>query len=237
MAHGFMSMDDHDNPIQFHSPNTTVITVAPPSRTSWSDLIVEYNVLMAMHKNLQDPAYADKSFSKIVRESSKESGIIDMLKRHKTHIPKSFSIQTDEIANKLMAFETNEGEEPDPYYGIWWLDDPENPQNLLAMPEYVHFPRANDREMIYFSDIVDTLRTIFPGKSINIMDYSCSSCLYPDSRFVANANDRQVRRLSRGLKYVSPESPKSPKSSRKRKMESRKKGGKKTRSRRGLKST
>ena len=226
MAHGLLYVDDHQNIMPFTSPSTTVVTIAPMARTSWSNLPVEYGLLMTLHKNLKDPENADRSFYRTVRESAKESGVIEVLKRHKTHIPKSFGVQNDEIANKLMVFE-DESETPDPYYGIWWLDEDESPLNLLAMPEEFHFTRIFAGETFYFSDIVETLHKYFPDTRINILDYSCSSCLDPGGVIVANSDDRTVRRLSRGLKYVAE----SPKSSRKGKRESPKKGGR-TRKRR-----
>ena len=220
MAHGLLYVDDHQNIMPFPSPSTTVVTIAPMARTSWSNLPVEYALLMTLHKNLKDPENADRSFYRTVRESAKESGVMHVLDNHKTHIPKSFGVQHDEIANKLMIFE-DESETPDPYYGIWWLDEDESPLNLLAMPEEFHFHRIGDGETFYFSDIVETLQREFPGNEINILDYSCSSCLDPGGVIVANSDDRTVRRLSRGLKFpISPKVPKSPKSTRKRKRDS-----------------
>ena len=227
MAHGLLYVDDHQNIMPFPSPSTTVVTIAPMARTSWSNLPVEYALLMTLHKNLKDPENADRSFYRTVRESAKESGVMHVLDNHKTHIPKSFGVQHDEIANKLMIFE-DESETPDPYYGIWWLDEDESPLNLLAMPEEFHFTRIFAGETFYFSDIVETLHKYFPDTRINILDYSCSSCLNPGGVIVANSDDRTVRRLSRGLKF-----PLSPKSTRKRKRYSptKDKGG--TRKRRG----
>lgn len=211
MAHGLLYVDDHQNIMQFPSPSTTVVTIAPMARTSWSNLQVEYDLLMTLHKNLQPLKYSNIPFSTIVRESAKNSGVMRVLNNHKTHIPKSFGEQTNIIANKLLIFE-DDSEEPDPYYGIWWLDEDESPLNLLAMPEEFHFPRIGGRETFYFSDIVETLHTYFPGTRLNILDYSCSSCLDTGGVIVANSDDRTVRRLSRGLKF-----PISPKSTRKRK--------------------
>lgn len=220
MAHGLLYMDDHQNIMPFTSPSTTVVTIAPMARTSWSNLPVEYGLLMTLHKNLKDQENADRSFYRTVRESAKESGVIEVLKRHKTHIPKSFGVQNDEIANKLMVF-ADESETPDPYYGIWWLDEDESPLNLLAMPEEFHFTRIFAGETFYFSDIVETLHIYFPDTRLNILDYSCSSCLNPGGVIVANSDDRTVRRLSRGLKFpISPKVPKSPNSSKKRKRDS-----------------
>ena len=214
MAHGLLYVDDHQNIMPFPSPSTTVVTIAPMARTSWSNLPVEYALLMTLYKNLKDPENADRSFYRTVRESAKESGVMRVLDNHKTHIPKSFGVQHDEIANKLMIFE-DESETPDPYYGIWWLDEDDSPLNLLAMPEEFHFTRIGDGETFYFSDIVETLQREFPGNEINILDYSCSSCLDPGGVIVANSDDRTVRRLSRGLKF-----PLSPKSTRKQKRDS-----------------
>ena len=199
MAHGYLYMDQHNNTMPFRSPNTTVISVAPPARTSWSNLQVEYALLMALHKNLKT---ADRnSFSKIVKQSSQESGVKEVLGRHPTHIPKSFGMQHGEIANKLLVFEDDTSPTPDPYYGIWWLDDEESPMNLLAMPDTIHFPKLGGKEMCYFSDVVEVLRSVFPDTQINILDYSCSSCLYPSADMVPNSDERLVRRLARGMVF------------------------------------
>lgn len=206
MAHGLLYMDEHNNTMPFYSPSTTVVTVAPPSRTSWSNLQVEYDLMMSLHKNLH--TYPDKSFSEIVKISRKESGLNKLLENYKTHIPKSFGIQRDYIANKLLTFEEQNGEKSDPYYGIWWLDDEESPLNLLVLPEEFQFPKIDGREMYYFSDILETLQRAFKGHKINILDYSCSSCVHSDSSIVKHGDERLVRRLSKEFVGYVPTSPK-----------------------------
>ena len=131
---------------------------------------------------------------------------MDVIRRYPTHIPKSFSIQEDEIANKLLIFDDDSDSEKDPYYGIWYLDDTEGPINLFDT--VIEFPKVGGKEMYYFSEIVETLQYIFAGHSINILDYSCSSCLYPDSRIVRNADSRMVRRLSRRMRFILDAKPK-----------------------------
>jgi len=195
MAHGLLYMDDHDNTMPFHSPKTTVITVAPMARTSWSNLQVEYDLTMALHKNLK--TRPELPFDENVEKSCEESGVIDVIKKYPTHVTKSFSIQKDEIANKLLIFD-----DPDPYYGIWYLDDEDGPINLLDTT--IVFPTVGeeDKKMYYFSEILEILQSVFSNSTINILDYSCSSCLYPNSEIVRNSNSRTVRRLSRRMKFV-----------------------------------
>lgn len=195
MAHGLMYMDDHNNTMPFNSPKTTVITVAPMARTSWSNTDVERELKTALHNNLKK--HPEISFDEIVEMSCEESGVMDVIRQYPTHIPKSFSIQEDEIANKLLVFDDS-----DPYYGIWYLDDAEGPINLFDT--VIEFPTVGeeDKKMYYFSEIVETLQYIFAGRSINILDYSCSSCVYPNLEIVRNANSRMVRRLSRRMRFV-----------------------------------
>jgi hypothetical protein len=185
---------------------------------------------MALHKNLK--MHPETPFPEIVKQSREESGLNELLARHATHIPKSFGIQHDEIVEKYMVFD-DKSDTPDPYYGIWWLDDSESPLNLLALPDEFDFLKIKDpdtdkdTEYYRFSDIVETLHTHFPNAGINILDYSCSSCLYSDSRIVPNADNRLTRRLARGMAF-----PQSPKSKRKRTLGSPNKNSGGTRRRR-----
>lgn len=200
MAHGLMYIDKHNNTMQFRSPKTTVITVAPMARTSWSNLQVEYALLMALHKNRQ--TNPDTPFDETVKKSSEESGVLDVIKKYPTHIPKAFGIQHNDIANKLLIFDDDSDSEKDPYYGIWYLDDAEGPINLFDT--VIEFPKVGeeDKKMYYFSEIVETLQSVFPDPVINILDYSCSSCVYPNSEIVRNADSRTVRRLSRRMQFI-----------------------------------
>ena len=220
MAHGLMYMDDHNNTMPFHSPKTTVVTVAPMARTSWSNTDVERDLKTALHKNLKKNP--ESPFDEIVEISCEESGVMDVIKRYPTHIPKSFSIQENEIANKLLMFD-----DPDPHYGIWYLDDADGPINLFDT--VIEFPTVGeeDKKMYYFSEIVETLQSVFPDPVINILDYSCSSCVYPNSEIVRNANSRMVRRLSRRMRFILDK--KNPKRKSQKKMDDNKSNNKRSR--------
>jgi len=245
MAHGNLYVDEQDNPITFGSQSTTVITVAPLSLTSWSNPTVEYQLIELLNRDLTDPALANSSFEDIVAKTIPESGVMEVLERNQKHAHEKYLTvrKNTEIANKLIDFDDSKNPDgPDENYGIWYLDDPQGPINLLKTS--LKFQKING-EMMYLSGIVESLRDFFPTNQINILDYTCNSCLRPTGEVVKHGTARLMRRLNSRLKHLTDhylnktnksrkrgyESVNSPYSSRSRSNSNRKRGGRIAKSR------
>ena len=211
MAHGYLYVDEYDNPITFGSEATTVITVAPPSLTSWSNPDVESNLIELLNRDLTDPELANQSFEDIVAKTIPESGVMKVLERNQKYKHTKYLTvrKNTEIANKLIDFDDSKNPDgPDPNYGIWYLDDPQGPIDLLKTS--LKFPKINGEMKMHLSGIVETLIGLFPTNQINILDYTCNSCLLPTGEVVKYGTPRLMRRLARRSRHLHLFSFKSP---------------------------
>lgn len=202
MAHGLLYMNPAGNPILLEPESVSVVSIAPLSTTSWSNTDVEDRLKHSLNRRLTDPELAKESFEDIVIQSSQESGVFEVLKRNysPSKMEKIFNVQKHEINEKLMTF-YDENPENAKHYGIWYLDDPEGPMNLLRHPS-LEFPKIEGKEDMFLSSIIATLRAFLPNSQINILDYSCNSCIYQNSEVIPHGDARLMRRLSRGLAYL-----------------------------------